>query len=76
MPIYEYFCPSCKTKFELLRSMNCIDDDALCPTCNIKGQKIPSAFSSMSKNSAGELAPIGGFDKCAGCTQSSCSSCI
>ncbi len=75
MPIYEYFCPGCQSKFELLRSMRCIDEDAFCPTCNTIGQKLVSAFTSLSKDSGGVSAPIGGFDKCAGCAQSTCASC-
>jgi len=76
MPIYEYFCPGCRSKFELLRSMNCAGEDAFCPTCHSKGQKLLSTFSSVSKNSDGVSTPVGGGDKCTGCTQSTCSSCI
>ena len=76
MPIYEYFCPNCKSKFELLCSMSRGSEDAFCPTCNAKGQKLFSAFSSLSKDSEGVSTPIGGFDKCTGCTQSDCLSCI
>ena len=76
MPIYEYFCPSCQSKFELLRSMHWINEDAFCPTCNTIGQKLLSAFTSLSKDSEGVSVPMGGFDKCTGCTQSTCSSCV
>ncbi len=75
MPIYEYFCPSCQSKFELLRSMHCINEDAFCSTCNTIGQKLLSAFISLSKDSAGVSSLIGGSDKCAGCAQSTCASC-
>jgi len=76
MPIYEYFCPNCKSKFELLRSMNCVNEDAFCPICNTRGQKTLSAFTSLSKDSEGVSIPMSGFDKCASCTADSCSSCI
>jgi len=76
MPIYEYFCPNCRSKFELLRSMNCVNEDAFCPLCNTQGQRVLSTFTSTSKNLEGVSTPIGGFDKCAGCTAASCSSCI
>ena len=75
MPIYEYFCPNCKGKFELLRSMTCVNEDAFCPTCNTRGQKLISAFTSLSRDSEGISTPIGGLGKCAGCGQSACSSC-
>ncbi|MDD4876485.1 MAG: zinc ribbon domain-containing protein [Dehalococcoidales bacterium] len=75
MPIYEYFCSKCKSKFELLRSMKCLNDDAFCPTCNAKGQKILSTFNSSSKGTDGGSIPMGGFNNCSGCSQASCSSC-
>ncbi len=76
MPIYEYFCPQCQGKFELLRSINCANEDTFCPICNTRGQKLFSVFSSLSKDAAGVTTPVGGSDKCAGCAQSTCSSCI
>jgi len=76
MPIYEYFCPSCQSRFELLRSINRVSEDAFCPTCNAKGQKLFSTFSCLSKDSDGISTPVGGSDKCTGCTQSTCSSCV
>lgn len=75
MPIYEYFCPGCQDNFELLRPMQRSNQDAFCPTCDAIGQKLLSTFSSLSKNSEGASTPIGGFDKCASCAQSTCSSC-
>ena len=33
MPSYEYRCPKCKTKFELLRPIAARDDEATCPKC-------------------------------------------
>ena len=33
MPSYEYRCPKCKTKFELLRRIAARDDEATCPKC-------------------------------------------
>ncbi|MFC1899816.1 FmdB family zinc ribbon protein [Chloroflexota bacterium] len=75
MPIYEYYCPTCQDKFELLRSMSSITEDTMCPKCNSKGQKVFSICASFSKGSDGVSASIGGSGKCAGCMQSSCSSC-
>lgn len=45
MPIYEYACPKCNTKFEkLLRSMN-DGRGVACPTCGAKNaRKVMSAF--------------------------------
>ena len=33
MPIYEYRCPSCESKFEMRRGMSQADDPAACPSC-------------------------------------------
>jgi len=76
MPVYEYFCPNCESKFELLRPMKCANEDAFCPICNNIGKRLVSVFSSLSKNSEGISTPIGGFDKCTGCSSDSCSTCI
>jgi putative FmdB family regulatory protein len=46
MPIYEYFCPSCKTEFELRRPFSESDKSAPCPHCGAEGQKLISGFAS------------------------------
>jgi putative FmdB family regulatory protein len=33
MPIYEYQCPPCQRKFELLRPFSRADEPATCPLC-------------------------------------------
>ena len=33
MPIYEYICPDCKTKFELMRPISRCAEPAECPKC-------------------------------------------
>lgn len=60
MPLYEYYCPQCETRFELLRPMNRSDDPATCPNGHEEAQRVLSVFSSVSKGAAGETAPIGG----------------
>ena len=34
MPIYEYFCRTCNTKYEKLRPLRDADTPVSCPTCN------------------------------------------
>ncbi len=46
MPIYEYFCPKCKTEFELRRPIGESDKGAACPHCGSEGQKLISGFAS------------------------------
>jgi putative FmdB family regulatory protein len=45
MPIYEYFCPQCKTEFELRLTINEFDRPELCPKCHSIAQKLISSFS-------------------------------
>jgi putative FmdB family regulatory protein len=33
MPIYEYLCPDCELKFELLRPLSRAGEGASCPVC-------------------------------------------
>lgn len=63
MPIYEYVCESCKSKFEkLVRSMSSTEAIA-CPKCG--GDKTSRQFSSFAVG-AGQAASTGG-GHAAGC---------
>jgi putative FmdB family regulatory protein len=42
MPIYEYECKKCGSKFELLRKIG-EDDNACCPQCGGRGERVYSA---------------------------------
>ena len=76
MPIYEYVCPECACKFEMLRSVNKANEDASCPKCQHTAKRVFSRFASFSKGNSGESTPIAGTGgSCSGCTSSSCSSC-
>ena len=46
MAIYEYYCPKCKTEFELKRPMGESDQPVACPQCGAEGQKLVSGFAS------------------------------
>ncbi len=75
MPLYEYYCPQCETRFELLRPMGRSDDPATCPSGHQGAERVMSVFSSVSKGADGQTAPIGGGSSCDTCTSSSCSTC-
>ena len=76
MPIYEYCCPKCNHKFELLLSLSQADEDILCPKCQCSTKRIFSRFASFSKDSSGASAPVAGTgNSCSSCSASSCSSC-
>jgi len=75
MPVYEYFCPRCKVKFELLRPLSRAAEKALCKVCNTESERALSVFACVSKNSAGESTPVGGAPSCGGCTSTGCATC-
>lgn len=75
MPVYEYCCSGCDLKFELLRPMSQMDQDAPCPKCKNGAHKVLSVFAAFSKSSGGDSVPVAGGGGCDGCTASTCSSC-
>ena len=50
MPMYEYICSGCSTKFELLRAYSERDDSCKCIYCNKKGKmkRLSSLVASLS----------------------------
>jgi len=74
MPIYEYVCPSCELKFELLRPLSQSNNGASCPRCQNTAKRILSAFCSVSKDESGLTSPIGG-SSCSSCSSDICSTC-
>lgn len=76
MPIYEYVCPDCRTKFELMRPISKSSEPADCPECHHKANRALSRFACHSVNAFGTAVPLaGGGGGCAGCAGGSCSSC-
>ncbi len=74
MPIYEYVCPDCDSKFELLRPVSQANEGASCPQCQNMADRVLSAFYSISRAASGVTAPIGG-SSCGGCSATSCDPC-
>lgn len=60
MPVYEYFCPTCKSRFERLRAMNEAADTSNCPDCATPARKALSVFAAVSRGADGFTAPISG----------------
>jgi putative FmdB family regulatory protein len=75
MPLYEYYCPQCETRFELLRPMSRSDHSATCPNGHEGAQRVVSVFSAVSKGAGGETASVAGGASCDTCSSSSCSTC-
>jgi putative FmdB family regulatory protein len=74
MPIYEYFCATCKETFETLRLSNQADQPALCPSCRSESKQrvLSLVASSVVRNGEGaaagasNLAMSGGGGCCGG----------
>jgi putative FmdB family regulatory protein len=74
MPIFEYKCSECNTKFEVLHKSATRDDEVSCPNCNsFKNKKLFSTFSS-SINSDSQPSSGGCKTGYCGMPDSGCSS--
>ena len=74
MPIYEYVCPACYNKFELMRPFSQSGAPADCPVCKHKANRALSLFACRSGSEFGTTTPIAGGG-CATCGGGSCSTC-
>ncbi|MFC1918680.1 FmdB family zinc ribbon protein [Chloroflexota bacterium] len=74
MPIYEYVCPDCEFKFELLRPLTKAGEAASCPRCHKSAERKLSTFACVSKDASGFTSPVGG-SSCAGCGATGCDTC-
>lgn len=76
MPLYEYLCSDCNTKFEIRRSMKEIDDPATCPQCHgVRTARQISMVMAFSHSEGGSVSALGGASACAGCSSTACGTC-
>ena len=47
MPVYEYVCTTCRNRFEKLRPMDKMDDEAPCPGCGNETSRALSVFAAF-----------------------------
>ena len=68
MPVYEYYCPTCATKFEKLRPMAAADEPVSCAAGHPKAQRLISVFARPARGGAAleELPMAGGGCACGG----------
>lgn len=71
MPIYEYICQDCQTRFEMIRSMKKADTDLNCVKC--QSENVKRRISLF--NAASGSRSIAGNTGCSGCSGGSCSTC-
>lgn len=71
MPLYEYYCATCKTKFEALRSRQQADTPIQCPQCESSTtSRVLSLFAAHTGSQAS--APETGFGGGGCCGGGSC----
>ncbi len=76
MPIYEYVCCGCGSKFELLRPFSQANEASSCLACLGRAERTISACASFSKSESGESVPLAGSGSaCGSCSTTSCSTC-
>ncbi len=53
MPVFEYRCSECSTKFEVLHKSSASQDEVTCPSCHsAKNKKLLSSFSASVQGSS------------------------
>ena len=77
MPIYEYCCQDCETRFELRRSFGEADVPAECTECHGQDTKraISNFFALSRSGDGGSTHSIGAGSGCGGCTSGGCAGC-
>jgi putative FmdB family regulatory protein len=72
MPLYEYVCDKCETKFEELRQSTRMDDPADCPAGHSGAHRVLSVFSAVTADPYGDPTPVSGGACGGGCTNCAC----
>lgn len=65
VPLYEYYCPQCSGKFELLRPLMRMEEPASCPQGHPNGQRMLSVFAAVTTTSEGETFSLNAGGGCA-----------
>jgi len=78
MPIYEYVCADCDSKFEQMRPLSQSGQQADCPKCHKPARRKMSTFAAFSTSISGvpqRVPGSSGKSSCSGCSSGSCSTC-
>ena len=78
MPIYEYLCSDCKTKFEQMRPISQSGNPADCPRCHKPARRKMSTFVGFINAGSGVTSRVpgsGGGSSCASCSSGNCGTC-
>jgi putative FmdB family regulatory protein len=73
MPVYEFKCAECESRFERLCQMGETGKNLSCPKCGKpEPYRVMSSFRTAGKNGGDSDSFAGGGDSCAGCSSGSC----
>jgi len=76
MPIYEFRCADCGTRFEALCRIGSSGEDLNCPQCQgISLQRLMSTFFSRGSSNGDHERTGASSSKCAGCSSHACATC-
>jgi putative FmdB family regulatory protein len=77
MPIYEYLCSECDSKFEQLRPLSQADKAAECPRCHKPARRKISTFNGFVTSGSGVPRGIAGNSgpSCSSCSSGNCGTC-
>jgi putative FmdB family regulatory protein len=75
MPVYEYFCRTCNSRYEKLRPLREADAPGTCPTCSEQNSvRTLSVFITVSSSPRGETMTTASHGGCACGGACSCAS--
>jgi len=66
MPVYEYYCRSCETKFEKLRPIIASDQPEECPAGHTGATRTITVFATFRAGADAEPTPMAGGCGCGG----------
>lgn len=72
MPLYEYRCKSCDTRFEARRSMAEADAPVTCPEGHVGAQRLLTVFATTGRAAGGEARPAAPMPAGGGCCGGAC----
>ncbi len=73
MPLYEYYCPDCRTRFSALRSMREADDPIACENCEReRPARVLSTFAIHGKSGGSAVAEMDASPSAGGCCGGAC----
>ena len=76
MPIYEYVCSECNSKFEQMRPLSQSGEAAACPKCHKPARRKMSTFAAFTTSVSGVPKTVpGAGSSCSSCSSGNCSTC-